>query len=145
MTTLAYSAAHGVLAADTCAVHYDMALGLKAKIGRRGRVLFGATGTSSAHCRRFVDWCSGGMVGDPPDAGDRDAGCIGFIFPDRDWIIQYDQNGFNAFQAEVFAAGSGKKYALGVLATGAHPVVAVDLTRRFDVYTNGPTLKVTRP
>ena len=144
MTTLAYCAASGRLAADTMAIHGNMVLGAKWKIGRIGPVLFGATGTSSAGCRRFIDWCRYGLAGMPPHAGDDHSGYMGFLFPGGDQIIQVCQNGINEVSAPRFAAGSGKKFALGAMYAGAPPRRAVEIALALDIYTNGDIVEIVR-
>lgn len=144
MTTLAYSAPLGVLASDSMAVHGHFILGEKPKIGRRGLVLFGATGTSSAGCRRFLDWCLTGCLGEPPHAGDNHSGYMGYLFPGDDLVIQVCQQGINAYRVPLFAAGSGAALAKGALEAGATPREAIAIARRWDVYTNGPIQEVTR-
>lgn len=144
MTTLAYSAKHNTLASDSRAIHGNFILGEKPKIGRRGQVLFGATGTNSAQCRKFLDWCAGGMVGEHPHTGDHGSGYMGFIFPGGDEVVQICMNGINVYRTPIFAAGSGKKIATGALEVGAHPRRAIKAAIKWDVYSNGSIQEVRR-
>lgn len=144
MTTLAYK--DGVLAADSMALNSWNILGAKGKIDRRGDILFGASGRSSAICRKFVDWGRRGFVGDPPQMSyEADLDACGFIVPEADRIIMWTKDGPNEFRAPFFAFGSGGEFATGALAAGASPQEAIRIAARFDLGTNLPLRVVARP
>lgn len=144
MTTLAYK--DGVLASDSMALNSWNILGAKAKIDRRGSILFGASGRSSSICRAFVDWGRRGFVGDPPQMrmGDGEDAC-GFIFPGEDRIIMWTHDGPNEFRAPYFGFGSGGEFATGAMAAGASPEEAIRIASQWDLGTNLPLRVVRRP
>lgn len=142
MTTLAY--ADGVLASDSMAMNGWNILGAKSKIDKRGSVLFGASGRSSAICRAFVDWGRRGFIGEPPKLRiDDDNNAVGFIFPEGDRIIMWTHDGPNEFRSPYFAFGSGGEVATGALAMGATPEEAIEVASLWDIGTNLP-LRVVR-
>ncbi|MGA0604865.1 hypothetical protein ACO2Q0_02605 [Phenylobacterium sp. VNQ135] len=133
MTTIAYR--DGVLAADTLINASGEVLGYTPKIGKAGRVLYGASGTT-AWCWAFRSWVSRGCYGPPPERCDDKTG--GFIVAPNDDLIVFHCEGVERRSGLPFYAdGSGANYALGAMQMGADPVQAVKAAMVWDRKTGG--------
>ncbi len=133
MTTIAYR--DGVLAADTFVTADFAHDGAHVKIAKRGQVLAAAAGVTSL-CQSFLDWFRSGMVGEPPNMGSSDEDAIGYVFAEGR-VLVFDRLGKSARFADMFAAGSGERYALGAMASGSSPEEAVRIAAKFCRGTGG--------
>lgn len=135
MTTIAYC--RGILAADTLVSNNGARWAWTSKIAKRGKLLAGACGSGQL-CRRFMDWFAKGAEGAPPPmAFSEDCSASGVIFLDDFRFATFDEVGVNELSAPYFALGSGARYAIGVLATGASPKRAIEVAAEHDIYTGG--------
>lgn len=137
MTTIAYR--DGVLAADTRSSSNDCVLSDRhPKIVRRGRVMAAATGTT-AMCREFLAWVSGGMRGAPPEnphPSNSEWTYWGLVVsPTGAWVFQ--EPGVVPVTSEFYAMGSGRDFALGAMMAGASAADAVAVAMRLDTCSGG--------
>jgi len=134
MTTVAYKA--GVIAADTMMCAHNAFDGHVTKIAKFGGLLAGAGG-SSAMCRMWFDWLRGGLNGEPPKqiANEFDLDAFAVIPGGR--LLYWDGQGMLHCRAEMYAVGSGAKFALGAMHAGATPEEAVRAAMAFDCFTGG--------
>ena len=132
MTTIAYR--DGVLAADTLINWNGDVLGYTPKIGRAGRLLYGASG-STAWCWAFRSWLKRGAKGDCPAVAKDSGGCA--VMPNDD-IISFHEEGMERRTGVPFYAwGSGADYAIGAMQMGATPEQAVRAAMAWDRKTSG--------
>lgn len=120
--------------------------GLSVKIASRGGLLAGASGASD-RCKAFRDWFVTGCQGHHPSMGDpeKDWG-EGFIITPDDQILTFGPTTFwleKPFNG-MFAAGSGREFALGAMAAGADAVRAIEIARTLDINTGGEITILTR-
>jgi ATP-dependent protease HslVU (ClpYQ) peptidase subunit len=133
MTTIAYLP--GVIAADTQVTSDGSRIGYATKVARAGRLLFGAVGTLS-YVQAFLAWAQDGMR--DADKPVTEAECDQGIVCDGRTVTTYDNQGrADRIEADLYAIGSGAKYALGAMASGATPQVAVTVAAMFDTRTGG--------
>ena len=139
MTTIAYR--DGVLAADGQRTATDVQIESRAiKIGRIGRLLFGAAG-SAAWAWRYRTWVRCGALGEPPRCL---TGSCGFLIGPDDALCLLTEDGWERSVAAFYAEGSGWQFALGAMAAGASAEEAVRAAARFDVHTGGEIIVLRR-
>lgn len=139
MTTIAWDGK--TLAADTLITSNGMRVGYAQKIGKRGRVLFGASGSLEV-MQPFLAWCSGGFHGDPPSMKRDESDASGLVvFEDR--IVTFSNTGVDTIRAPFYAQGSGSPMALGALHAGATAIEAVKAAAAVDTGSGGEITALT--
>ena len=139
MTTIAYR--RGVIAADGFAVEGNAIVARRvAKIGRLGKLLFGAAG-ELAFCWAFRSWIREGARGEPPVADNGSSGLI--VLPDG-WLFTVATPGLELTRSPFHAIGSGATFAMGAMQVGATAEQAVRAAAALDVYTGGRVLVLAR-
>lgn len=133
MTTIAYR--DHVLAADTQVTSNGMIDGRCIKIRRMGPLLVAAGGAGSL-CHQFFDWVKAGLHGDSPFTGKED-GNGAIIMPDHR-IVFWTGHGGTTVQGPFWAMGSGERFAIGAMHTGASAEEAVLAACQADVYSSAP-------
>ena len=142
MTTIAWDGR--ALAADTQSTDSgELAIGRVIKIGRRGRVLFGSSGSSS-YVAAFLDWGRGGFAGDPPKIEKDEGTSSGFVIMGERIVEWFPCGRRQAFRANLFADGSGYKLAIGAMEAGASAEQAVRIASKYDIHTGGEITVLTR-
>jgi ATP-dependent protease HslVU (ClpYQ) peptidase subunit len=134
VTTIAYK--DGVVAADSQVSCGDMRDSTITKIARNpAGDLCGASGNAS-FMFAFLKWFSDGEKGEAPVPSENDGG---IIFRAKGAIELYEHPGPCPFVvvAKMYAAGSGRKLALGAMAFGASAEEAVKVAAQYDIYTSG--------
>lgn len=138
MTTIAWDGR--TLAADTLVSANGLRDARSTKIWRRGRVLFGATG-SSPLAERFRSWVIAGMDGKDPYHGADDGN--GLIVT-RDSAVCFGPDGPWSVRRELFyALGSGYPIAMGAMSAGADARRAVEIAIEHDTKSGGPITVLT--
>jgi hypothetical protein len=142
MTTIAY--ANGVLASDSQMTSCDgLFAGSMRKIGKRGAVMYGATGTTS-WIHTFLAWADHGFCGEPPRSEKDEDKASGFAIV-GDMVHEWFPDGrFTRTKIDTFADGSGAKIAYGAMAAGASPAEAVAAAIKFDIYSGGEIMVLHR-
>lgn len=133
MSTIAYR--DGVIAADTQISADNEILGHATKIGKRGRVLFGASGDAS-WMREFLVWARGGFVGGPPESKGEGGGSA-LVIADGRLMSVYASGHYDEVRAVFYAVGSGRQFARGAMATGATAEDAVRAAILLDACSGG--------
>jgi len=139
MTTIAWDGK--TLAADTLITSNGMRVGHARKIGKRGRVLFAASGCLE-FAQPFLAWCGNGFPGPPPPMKQDDNEAAGLvIFEDR--IITFSHTGADTIRAPFYAQGSGSPMALGALHAGASAEDAIKADIALDTASGGEIMTLT--
>ncbi len=133
MTTLAYNAKEGVIAADRLITSNGTKIGHTSKIGKMGTILFGAAGCLPL-MQNFLGWMGAGMPDGIPNmkSGDQFAEGI-IVYHNR--IIVLSHRGFEMLDHENHALGSGCDFALAAMESGASAEEAVKIASKFCLYT----------
>lgn len=138
MTTIAYR--DGVLAADSMLTGYDADCGSVTKIRRNRHGWIGGACGNAGSISLFMDWFLNTAarvdVKPPPSVSDNAAD--GFVVVPGDRVFFW--SGAPALWpviAPFHAIGSGMRFAMGAMAMGANAREAVEVARKFDVYTGG--------
>jgi len=131
LTTIAFR--DGYLAADRQAT-IGNSYSETTKIRKCGRFLYGMAGPTGL-CHIVGDWLADGA--DPSEAPQFDeVETYGFaIYRKRIYAIEGRVPMLIPLDCDVYAAGSGRDFALAAMALGKSAKEAVDLASRFDVFT----------
>lgn len=140
MTTIAWDGE--VLAADSQITSGEMRVGHYRKIGKRGRVLFGASGEQGL-AQRFIAWCAGGFNGDPPEMTKGGSSASGLVIL-GDRILTFSDTGIDTVHGPYYAQGSGSPFAYGALAAGATAGDAVRAAIKHDCGSGGYVTELRR-
>ena len=148
MTTIAWDAASGVMAADTqCTSGNRKFRTSKVKRLKCGG-LIGGSG-SVAHMLKVQRWAEGGFkLDEMPDFGDSGGDFEALIVKGDGSVYLLDEEmELMPFTDEFIAVGSGGPYAVAAMACGRTPAEAVEVAGRFDAATSGPVevFKLTKP
>lgn len=148
MTTIAWDAASGVMAADTqCTAGNRKFRTSKVKRLKCGG-LIGGSG-SVAHMLKVQRWAEGGFNPDAlPDFGDDGGDFEALIVKGDGSVFLLDEEmELMPFTDAFIAVGSGGPYAVAAMACGKSPADAVEIAGRFDAATSGPveTFRLERP
>lgn len=132
MTTIAYR--NGVLAADTAVIngYTKLARAITKAVKHHGCVA-AAAGTAT-YLGAFLRWFEANEVGEPPVAGDDDAGMIVRPGP---VVHRYEKGGWFQVTAEYYAIGSGRDHAAGAFFMGANAEQAVRAAIEHDPASGG--------
>lgn len=133
MTTIAYK--NGELAADSLVTSGNQRVGFARKIGKAGRVLYGASGNST-WMHAFNDWVRHGCKGGPPKEEGEDVG-EGLIIVDDSIVSVWPDGTLSAVKAPFYALGSGRQFARGAMACGASASEAVSAAIKNDCGSGG--------
>lgn len=119
MTTIAWDGK--TLAADSQISNGDLRVGSARKIGAKNGVGWGAAGDLSL-INAFLDWCERGAAGSPPAF---EEGSGEGIIIHGDLVLTWSGRAWDRLNADVYAIGTGRELAHGVLAIGGTAQQAV--------------------
>lgn len=145
----------GVLAADVRSLDIWTPAGDCPKIGKRGKLLYGAAG-ETAFVQVFIDWVSGPdfitwLESDGKDPypmlakPEKDRDTNGFVILPDNSILRFE-SGCPPYRmtAPFFAFGTGNWIALGAMEAGADAVKALQAAQKWDVGTGDVFMVLTR-
>lgn len=136
MTTIVYR--DGVMAGDTCVTGGDVRRGAHDKVfNTKAHGLFGCSGDAWAS-DKLLKWINGGAdQNSKPDLADSKFSAMWVT--ESGLIMVFNELLFpTEIKTEFCAIGSGNEIALGAMAAGAGPYVAVRIACRFDVHSAEP-------
>lgn len=137
MTTIAYR--DGVLAADTLQTSGSVRVGLTVKIDRRDDGTMVAACGDAAYAHKFRAWVMAGEQGDAPlpqRENGNDEGS-GIIFRPDGTVVRCEAGGLFTMTGPHHAFGSGREFALGVMALGMGALEGIKAAMAHCIYTGG--------
>lgn len=145
MTTIVYR--DGVLAADSRAYSGDKTpIGTKTKIHRReDGAIYGISTNDVGGDKLLRKWVEEGC--NHPSGDDLKPDCFSMLLVDAMGQVFFANDNLSLsgpLEAEYFAIGTGREYALAAFYMGATAVQAIEVAKHFDVWSGGATVSIGR-
>lgn len=132
MTTIAYR--DGIVVADTQVSEPDWSAARARKIHRVGPYILGGCGDLN-EIERFRCWVTEGLKGNPAVSENSETF---LILPEGGFLCFMSENRSCKLEADYYAWGSGRRFAIGAMAMGATAAQAVEIAALHDNSTSLP-------